>query len=116
MSAGEAGEPAEAVRSPRLSLIKVCQQRQARLAERPGPGGGLETGEASQYFSLTLVGRPAWCSAAANINMQPRLDTKFEVHTDLRQPTILLQPQLAGTDQPGHIIAPHSRQPGDLIM
>ena len=81
-------------------------------------GAGWRTGdcEASQYFSPSLVGRRAWSSAASNINMQPRLDTKFEVHTDLSQPTILLQPQLAGTDQPGHIIAQRSRQPGALIM
>ena len=45
-------------------------------------GAGWRTGdcEASQYFSPSLVGRRAWSSAASNINMQPRLDTKFEVH------------------------------------
>ena len=76
MSAAEAAEAGE---ESETSFIKVGQER-PRLAERPGPGSRTGDCEASQYFSLTLVGRRAGSSAAANINMQPRLDSKFEVH------------------------------------
>ena len=76
MSAAEAAEAGE---ESETSFIKVGQER-PRLAERPGPESLTGDCEASQHFSLPPVGRRAVCSAATDINMQPRLDTKFEVH------------------------------------
>ena len=67
-----AAEAAEAAEESETSFIKLGQERQAAR--------GRADCEASQHFSLPLVGRPAWSSAATNINMQPRLDSKFEVH------------------------------------
>ena len=80
MSAAEAAEAAEPAEEPETKLDKSVPAEAGSAGGEAGAGWRTGDCEASQYFSPSLVGRRAWSSAASNINMQPRLDTKFEVH------------------------------------